>query len=311
VAPADPPASGAAVAASGSALAAPDPDEADPWHKPGPKRDPLKRPLFWSITKDGKTTYVLGTMHIGIDAEARLPQIVWDKLDAAPTFAMETDLTDPAILGMGQRTGGSLRDDLGPVYWKKLEDILTPDVARGINGMKPMIAATLLSMRGLPMTPAMDGILLGRAINQKKQLVYLEPAKTQAALLEKWMDLRTLKMMIDSPDKGLTMAKQMLDAYVAGEEQTLLTLAESQKGDQIAAGFTEADYDRSMDDMLYRRNASWIEPIEKMHAQGNAFIAVGALHLVGKRSVFDLLAAKGYKITRITSTEPRGVQVVP
>ena len=238
---------------SGSAVAA---NAADPWHMVGPKRDPLKRPMFWSVTKDGKSTYVLGTMHIGIDAEARLPQIVWDKLDAAPAFAMETDLTAPAILGMGQRTGGSLRDDLGPVYMKKLEDILTPDVVRGIDGMKPMIAATLLSMRGLPMTTPMDGILLGRAINQKKQLVYLEAASTQAALLEKWMDIRTLKMMIDSPDKGLTMAKQMLAAYIAGEDETLLTLAESQKADQITAGFSEADYDRSMDDMLYRRNAS-------------------------------------------------------
>jgi hypothetical protein len=68
----------------------------DPWTKStaaAGKRDPLKRPLLWSIAKGGRTTYILGTMHMGIDAEARLPQIVWDKLDAAPVFAMETDLT--------------------------------------------------------------------------------------------------------------------------------------------------------------------------------------------------------------------------
>jgi uncharacterized protein YbaP (TraB family) len=54
-----------------------------------------------------------------------------------------------------------------------------------------------------------------------------------------------------------------------------------------------------MEEMLYQRNASWIAEIEQMHAQGGGFIAVGAMHLLGKRSVLELLAARGYKITRI------------
>src|SRR5688500_10624373 len=61
---------------------------------------PLPRPLFWSIEKDGKTSYALGTMHGGVDAHERLPTIVWDKLDAAKTFAMETDTADPALASM-------------------------------------------------------------------------------------------------------------------------------------------------------------------------------------------------------------------
>ncbi|MEO7093037.1 MAG: hypothetical protein ABI175_07300, partial [Polyangiales bacterium] len=55
----------------------------DPWTKAAPAKDPLPHPLFWSIEKDGITTYAIGTIHIGVDAEARLPSIVWDKLDAA------------------------------------------------------------------------------------------------------------------------------------------------------------------------------------------------------------------------------------
>ena len=37
-----------------------------------------------------------------------------------------------------------------------------------------------------------------------------------------------------------------------------------------------------------------------MHAAGGGFIAVGALHLIGKKSVLEMLAAKGYKIARIS-----------
>src|SRR5688572_18637239 len=62
--------------------------------------DPLPRALFWSIEKDGKTSYALGTIHIGVDAKQRLPAVVWDKLDAAAGFAMEANLEDPAIANM-------------------------------------------------------------------------------------------------------------------------------------------------------------------------------------------------------------------
>ncbi len=283
---------------SGSAaIAAP-----DPWLKTAPKqKDPLKRPLLWSISKDGKTSYALGTMHIGVDAELRLPQIVWDKLDAAPRFAMETNLNDPTLAGMGKRTaGGTLHDELGPDYWKKLQTIVGPAMANGIDSMKPMIAATLLSLRGLPTTPPMDGVLHGRALNQKKEIIFLEQASAEAAILEKWMDIRMLKMMLDDPDKGTQSSKDMLAAYVGGDEAKIVALSDEQKADALAHGFTAKEYDESMEDLLYHRNASWIDAIEKMHAAGGGFMAVGALHLVGKRSVLDLLAAKGYKIERVT-----------
>jgi uncharacterized protein len=273
----------------------------DPWSKIGEpvKKDPLANPMFWSASKDGKTTYLLGTMHMGVDAEARLPKLVWDRLDAAPVFAMETNTADPAIIGMGARSSGTLEDDLGPDYWKKLEALIEPAILRGLNHMKPTMAAAMLSLRGLPQTPPMDGILHGRALNQNKQIVYLEPASTQAALLEKWMDVRMLKMMIDDPDGGIASSKKMLEAYTAGDETKMLALASEQKDNQLSHGFSPAEYEASMDDLLYKRNASWIDPIEKLHQQGNGFVAVGALHLVGPKSVLELLAARGFQIKRL------------
>src|SRR6476659_6725399 len=62
---------------------------ADPWSKPTVTKDPLKRPLFWSIEKDGKTDYILGTMHMGVDPESRIPDYGWKRLDAETTLAME------------------------------------------------------------------------------------------------------------------------------------------------------------------------------------------------------------------------------
>src|SRR5438094_858813 len=159
----------------------------DPWNATA-KKDPLPHPLLWSIEKDGHTSYALGTMHIGVDPDTRLPELAWQKLAASPQFAMETDLSDSSLADemMKRPDGSTLHDELGSAYWKKLEQAISP-------------------------------------------------------------------------------AK-----------------------------------DHMMGDMLYARNASWIEPIEKLHAAGGGFIAVGAMHLVGKRSVLDLLRQRGYKVTRLT-----------
>jgi uncharacterized protein YbaP (TraB family) len=177
---------------------------------------------------------------------------------------------------------------------------MEPRLLAGLDKMKPAITVAMLSMRGLPRTPPMDGILLARAKDKQKSIVYLEPASKQAALLDKWLDVRALKSMLDDPAGGEANTKAMLEAYLSGDEAKLVALANAQKAEQLAAGITEKEYEQSLDEMLYQRNASWIDAIEKMHANGPAFVAVGALHLVGPKSVLELLAARGYKIERVT-----------
>jgi len=261
--------------------------------------DPLAHPLFWSVEKAGKTTYFLGTMHVGIDAEARLPAIVWDKLHAAKTFAMEADLDDPAVASLLQPTARSLHQDLGDTYWKKLEDAMGPGVATAIDHLPPLVPATALAVRGLPPTAPMDQVLSTRAAGEHKQLVFLEPVTRQLAILGKWMDLKALKMLLDELPEGERHAKAMLDAYIAGDEPAMVALSDREKTDALLHGYTAAEYDQEMNEMLYDRNSSWIDALEKLHAEGGGFVAVGALHLLGPRSVLAILAGKGYRVTRI------------
>jgi len=290
---------GAASGSAGSDTAGSAGAAADPWKQQAAPKDPLKAVLFWRAEKDGKTTYLLGTMHMGVDPEARLPQVVWDKLDASKTFAMETDLSDPSLMSKMMRTKGSLKEDLGPDYWAKLEKAVGASLAKTMESMSPAMAGTMMALQHLPKTAPMDGVLLGRAQNQKKSIVYLEPAALQIEVLSKYMGLKALKMMIDMYEDSAAETKRLLDAYVAGDPDALLKVTEKQKADALAHGFTEAEYAEQMNDMLYKRNASWIEPIEKLHTAGDGFVAVGALHLVGPKSVLELLEKRGYKITRV------------
>jgi uncharacterized protein YbaP (TraB family) len=272
----------------------------DPWNAPAPAKDPLKRPLFWQLEKDGKTSYLLGTIHVGVDPNTRLPDIVWQKLEASPGFAMETDVSKAAGLDLTRKDGKTLKDELGAERWKKLEDAVGKRQAAAMMNMKPMMPATLLSLRGLPSTPPMDGVLHGRAENLKKKIVFLEPVETQISILEKWMDARMLGEMLDdlaTHDQGI---QDMLAAYIAGDGDKMVALHDSERELWKKHGRTDAEFAESMNDLLYKRNASWIEAIEKLHAEGGSFIAVGGAHTVGPKSVVDLLEQKGFKVTRIT-----------
>jgi uncharacterized protein YbaP (TraB family) len=274
----------------------------DGWGASAPTRDPLKRVMMWSAVKNGKTLYFLGTMHLGVDAEARLPDVTWKDFDAAPAFAMETDLTSPAAQKMqtdARRTSGTLHDELGAAYWKKLEDALTPAVAHQFDGMKPFVPAVMLSMQGLPQTPPMDSILRARAEREHKQLVFLEDAAADAVFLERWMDRKALVELLDTLGSSRQRQQDMLAAYIAGDDAKLLSLNGDERKDGLAHGYTDQEMDALENDLLYSRNASWIPGLEKMANDGGGFVAVGALHLIGPRSVLDLLGKDGFVVTRI------------
>lgn len=264
-------------------------------------RHEITRPFLWSLEKDGRTSYLLGTMHQGVDGERDLPAIVWQKLDEAPAFAMETDLSGHAQMDVLRKDGTTLRDELGPAYWKKLEDALGIDTASRLLGFKPMVPATLLSMKGLPETNPMDGRLHARALGRQKRIVFLEPAAQQEAMLDKWMDTQALKAMLDDLPATEAQSKAMLAAYRAGDDAAVIAVTAIERTRWIARGRPAAEHDRLMEDVLYRRNAAWVTPIENLHADGGGFIAVGALHAVGPRSVLDLLAQRGFRVTRLAT----------
>jgi uncharacterized protein YbaP (TraB family) len=118
-------------------------------------------------------------------------------------------------------------------------------------------------------------------------------------ILGKWMDIKALKMILDGLPDAEQHAQAMLDAYAEGSERKILAVNDNEKTEALQHGYTAAEYDQEMAELLYNRNASWIAPLERLHAAGGGFVAVGALHLLGPRSVLDLLARRGYKVTRV------------
>ncbi|MBA3498784.1 MAG: TraB/GumN family protein [Myxococcota bacterium] len=266
------------------------------------KSEPVKTiecPYYWSVEKDGKTTHLLGTIHGGVDAK-QLPQHVWADLDRAPAVAIEADISDPSLMAKIQRTGPSLREELGDAYWKKLEKVVGAPTAKALTSLKTSMAAAVIMHQQMPrqvQTP-MDLEVLTTAKRKNKRVVFLESIDDQLELLDKYITVRDVRNMLD--DSGLLRSEMaaMVTAYEAGDEAALSSTIAKSRAQALTQGYTQAEVDEQYAALFDRRNQAWIMPLEQLHAAGGGFVAVGSGHLIGPESVTALLAKKGYTVQR-------------
>ncbi len=283
------------------AAAGPDP-WADTVAKAGdPAAKRITRPFLWQADKDGVTTWLFGAVHMGVNAETQLPGYVLERIATAKTFVMEADTADPGLaLAMQRADGGSLRADLGPEHWKKLEDEIGAGGAERFDGLKPFMVLAVLAAKDLPLTPPMDAALADRARAAERPIHYLELAADQLAMVDPWINAADIKALLDNRELARSLSGQLIDAYRAGDDQALAAMFDEQTL-WLAAGRKPETFPAYLDAVLGKRNRAWIPQLERLHAAGGAFVAVGVGHLVGPSNVLGLLAERGFTITRVTA----------
>jgi hypothetical protein len=259
----------------------------------------LARPFYHRATEGKRVVHILGTVHLGI-APARLPEVVWQAVERSPIFAMEVDLSDMSgMADMLRSDGTTLDQELGPDYWAKLEAAIGADAAAMLRGFKTSIAAMMVSIRGIPMTDSMDAELRKRAEAAGARLAFFETSAFQSALLDRWMDVRMLKAILDDLDGNQEVQLQMLTAYAQGDESAMTDSA-AEEAAWLEAGRSLDELHRMNQEMLDDRNAAWIPQIEALSADGELFVAVGAAHLYGPAGVLQLLADQGWTVERVS-----------
>lgn len=254
--------------------------------------DVIEKPFFYSVEgPNGESGSLLGTMHMGINASRELPKAIWDALDASSSLTIEADITDVKVaMGLMLPKGENLRDLLGDETWALLVAKVGEGTANMLLPMKPAAAASTIAIQGIKMTVPMDLTVVAKAQAAKTPVHFLEDAAFQLAMLDKIMTVETIKEMLTNPE-AVSM-QDMLDTYRAGDAEALIKIMQ----DDASLG---ENADEKMEALLFARNENWIPKLEARFAAKGAFIAVGAAHLVGPRSVIELLEAKGYKIRRL------------
>jgi uncharacterized protein YbaP (TraB family) len=251
----------------------------------------IENPFFYTVAgPNGESGFLLGTMHMGVDAAKELPKDVWLALASASSLTIEADITDVKVaMGLMLPPGQNLKDLLGEETWALFVEKVGEGTAKMMLPMKPAAAASAIAIQGIKMTMPMDLAVVSKAQEAKLPIHYLEDAAFQLAMLDEVMTVDTVREMLTSPDA--TDMKTMLQTYRNGDDAALIK--EMQNTSALGENGEE-----KMEALLFKRNENWIPKLEELFATKGAFVAVGAAHLLGPRSVVDLLAAKGYTITR-------------
>ena len=160
-------------------------------------------------------------MHVGVDPETQHSRLVWKKLDDA------TRVRDGDRSRQGRRrsmscatTARRSRTSSATSTGRSSRAALGAEQARARRRHEaddPGDAA--VDARACRETRA-DGrrAVRARAQSSKKQIVFLEPIEARGAVLEKWMDVRALEDDARRPAGRRAARKDMLAAYIAGDE---------------------------------------------------------------------------------------------
>ena len=255
-------------------------------------------PYFYQIEKNGHVAYLLGTRHLGVGV-AKFPPIVVERLRAAKVAVFETPPGDDPE--HDKKEGPPLSERLGPDLWARYQKLVGRDLASELDGEEPATALLMMIALWEDKRSALDEEL--QRIAQKAHIPVegLETSAFQDKLIEKWLDLKALRAALKTADDRAELRRETVEdltEYCAGTDDTPGPDPD-ERADMLAGGYTPDDIARYEEDLVFARNRDWIPKIEKLVARGDAFIAVGADHLIGDKGVVALLTTRGYQVTRI------------
>jgi uncharacterized protein YbaP (TraB family) len=266
------------------------------------------RHVLWAVEGRHNTVYLLGSIHVLRAGDGELPQAAQDAYRDAEQLVMEIDmddaLADPvAMATTAQRLaslpdGQSLRNVLGSDYpvVQAHATALGLDLAL-LDRFEPWFVATALlqtelARRGFTSEFGVEESLARRAVADHKPIRGLETLEQQLGMLAGLPmneQKRFLLMTIDEMDDFDREVAEMLTAWRSGDTRKLARL--------LSEGYDEFPE-------LYRpltedRNRVWAGEIADLLDDADDYlVVVGALHLVGRNSVVELLEKRGYRVTQ-------------
>lgn len=262
------------------------------------------RHILWSIQGRSNTVYLLGSVHFLSAAEA-LPQAVEAAYEQADSLLMEIDMDDLNPLEMRQAAlelgmlpeGESLAQQLDQDSYAKViarASELGVDPAL-LDRLRPWLAAmTLVQLHmakmGLDAAAGVEQRLARRAGGDGKPIEGLETLREQLGMLAGLSPQQQREFLLYSVEDSERMTQEideLLAAWRRGDTEALAQL--------LAAGFEE--YPDLYRPLTIERNRRWIGRIERLLQDSRDYlVVVGALHLVGRDSVVELLQQRGHHV---------------
>jgi len=272
-----------------------------------PASAPADRGFLWRISRDGRTSWLYGTVHLAQREWATPGPRVAAALRASEVLALEIDVDDPA---MATRLRAAMAAQPGHALPPALAERL--DRQRALACLPPGVAAVmspeLLATTLVVLAARADGLdpawgvdpALGRAARAlglpvlsletpEKQLALLHAADAQGAS-------DSVDKMLGSLERGEArpMLRRVAQIWADSRHEELARYADW-------CDCTGNERERALlASLLEGRNPALAAGIEAEHERGRrVFAAVGSLHMIGAQGLPALLAARGFAVERI------------
>jgi len=268
-----------------------------------------ERSVVWSVRGEHNTVYLFGSIHVLRPGDVGLPRAAEAAYDDAEQLVMEIDMDDPAVadpLAMASQmqryaqlpAGQSLESVLGadyPAVATQLREAgLDPAL---LDGFAPWFVGMMLlqleiARRGFDPAHGIEQQVTDRAVADRKPIRGLETPADQFAVLAGLSlpeQKRFLLMALEETEQTDARLDQLLDAWRGGDTVTLARVLseEFEEFPELYRPLTE------------ERNRAWVEQLAGLlDDRDDYLVVVGALHLVGRNSVVDLLRQRGYPVTQ-------------
>lgn len=270
---------------------------------------------FWKIEREGlEPSFLLGTAHVTDPRVTEISPSIKNALRGASVVALELkelrDKQEFALAAMKQARLMVLPP--GQTLWDLIPDAdehlildnanLPKHAAQSIFGYQPWVVAAMLTIplceqaREQAGFPPLDMMIAAEATKFDTPLVGLETVEEQLSVFA--------GMPLDLQVKYL-LAVAKLGSRTQDYFATLISLYDQ----RIVTAYipltlrlepTDADSEKMMafveQDLTIKRNRTMLRRAKELLAKGNAFIAVGALHLPGKQGLVELIRGAGYKV---------------
>jgi uncharacterized protein YbaP (TraB family) len=252
--------------------------------------------ILWAVQGKHNTVYLLGSMHLLRPADSALPAEVMQDYTAARSLVMELDLSEedpPKLPGPAPALADLPADlTLAKVLGPRLNAQLQTHAARlgldvkGLQHFQPWVVVLLLDQLEL------ERLGFDADSGVEMQLLHRAQADDQYGLfahLSIRQQRQYLRDSLQDEEDNPNETDELFQAWQRGDTAALEKLLQ-QGADEAPDIFRLLTVDR---------NRKWLPKITQLLSDDTDYlVVVGALHLVGRYGLVDLLKSQGFVLTQ-------------
>ncbi|MEL7445998.1 MAG: TraB/GumN family protein [Pseudomonadota bacterium] len=264
-------------------------------------------PALWKVADEDTTIYLFGTVHALPDDIDWYSGEVKTAIEASDTLVTEIDLTPEALAAMpavvtgmavytdGTTLRGVMDDDQRAVFETSMTKLGLPVGA--LDQYEPWFAAFNLvqvALANAGISPAAGTeFVLEAKVGPDVERAALETIEYQFGIFDSLPLEAQLEFLLEGAaevDSLAPILQEIIDLWAVGNIDAVADLMNR-------AFEEEPDLAKAL---LFDRNMDWAEWIDtRLDTPGTVFMAVGAGHLAGDKSVQEFLAGKGIQSSRV------------